>query len=178
MNNDKTGQTPGGLSFSEAVQGEDAERAEADARSHVRPSRDEDESCGFDCEIFTDGAYSRKTQRGGLGAVICRDGAIIHYSKPIESETNQRAEMLAALYALEYVKANFHSSVVKLVSDSQYLVNTMLGIWKRKANLDLWIQLDDVDAEFEYVEWEWRPRNSLPHMAQADHLAKEASRGR
>ena len=51
---------------------------------------------------------------------------------------------------------------VNLYSDSRLLVNSMTKGWKRKANLDLWVQLDDL-AKLHQVSWEWvRGHNGHP----------------
>ncbi|KAA6327156.1 Ribonuclease HI [termite gut metagenome] len=80
-------------------------------------------------EIYTDGAYSSLRDQGGIAFVIVKDGKeIFNHSKAFKHTTNNRCEMLAAIIALESVKV---PSEIKIISDSQYLVNTMNLGWNK-----------------------------------------------
>lgn len=70
-------------------------------------------------------------------------------SVPEDPTTNQRAEIYAAVRALTALKV---PCKVRVVSDSQYLVNTMQGDYRRRSNRDLWEALDAAAAPHE-VEW-------------------------
>lgn len=70
---------------------------------------------------------------------------------PEERTTNQRAEIHAAVRALAALKVPCR---VRVLSDSQYLVQTMLGNYQRRSNRDLWEDLDVAAAPHE-VEWVW-----------------------
>ena len=70
---------------------------------------------------------------------------------PEEHTTNQRAEIHAAIRALAALKVPCR---VHVLSDSQYLIQTMLGNYHRRKNLDLWEDLDAVAAAHE-VKWVW-----------------------
>ncbi|MBK9155999.1 MAG: ribonuclease HI [Chloracidobacterium sp.] len=65
--------------------------------------------------------------------------------------TNQQSEIAAAALGLENLK---EPCSVRLLSDSRYVVETMGGTWKRKANHDWWARLDRAAARHE-VSWEW-----------------------
>ena len=65
--------------------------------------------------------------------------------------TNQQAEIVAACLGLEALKEPCR---VGLVSDSQYVVKTMSGLFRRKANLELWRRLD-LAAGRHQVTWKW-----------------------
>ena len=65
--------------------------------------------------------------------------------------TNQQAEIVAACLGLESLK---EPCEVLLISDSQYVIKTMSGYFKRKANLDFWTRLDNAAARHR-VRWEW-----------------------
>lgn len=65
--------------------------------------------------------------------------------------TNQQAEIAAACLGLE---ALIEPCQVHLISDSQYVVKTMKGLFKRKANLDFWKRLDSA-AKPHKVTWTW-----------------------
>ena len=63
-----------------------------------------------------------------------------------------------------------------LFSDSQYLVNTMTLNWKRRANKDLWKQLDSL-ADERYVTWNWVPGHIGDRWnTEADRLAVSAAK--
>jgi ribonuclease HI len=65
--------------------------------------------------------------------------------------TNQQAEIVAACLGLEALK---EPCQVRLISDSQYVVKTMNGLFKRKTNLEFWRRLDRA-AERHKVSWAW-----------------------
>jgi len=67
------------------------------------------------------------------------------------SLTNQQAEIMAAALALEALR---FPSVVTLRSDSAYLVRTMNGEFRRKANHEFWQRLDAAAARHQ-VTWRW-----------------------
>ncbi len=88
--------------------------------------------------------------------------------------TNNRMEITAAIEGLADVPAGVR---VGLVSDSQYVVNTMTRNWKRKANADLWARLD-AEAGKRMVEWQWvRGHAGHPLNEKADSLAQREARG-
>src|SRR5881394_187569 len=65
--------------------------------------------------------------------------------------TNQQAEVAAAAIGLESLK---EPCKVTVISDSQYVVKTMKGEFKRKANLQWWARLDSA-AKKHQVKWTW-----------------------
>ncbi len=67
------------------------------------------------------------------------------------SATNQQAEIVAACLGLETLKEPCR---VHLISDSKYLVQTMTGHYRRKANPEFWKRLDRASAHHN-VTWEW-----------------------
>lgn len=100
-------------------------------------------------EIYTDGACSGNPGRGGIGAVILTDKS----DKPAGTicmgyrlTTNNRMEIMAAIEALEQVRANkpaetLAGSEIIVYTDSQIVFGTMALGWKAKANTDLWARL-------------------------------------
>jgi len=65
--------------------------------------------------------------------------------------TNQQAEIHAAILALKQLKV---PCKVRIFTDSKYLVETMKGNFSRRANLDLWNELEKIASRHK-VEWEW-----------------------
>jgi ribonuclease HI len=65
-----------------------------------------------------------------------------------------------------------------LISDSQYVIKTMTGLFRRKANLDFWQRLETA-AKTHRVTWKWT-RGHAGHDIQekCDRAARLiASRG-
>lgn len=125
--------------------------------------------------IYCDGACpdnGKPTARSGVGAVVLNAmGTVVNtISKAgVAPHTNQRAEILAATTALASIPRD---SIVTVFTDSQYVVNTMMSGWKRKANVDLWNSLDQAVARHAKVEFQWiRGHAGNPLQEQADRLA-------
>jgi ribonuclease HI len=83
--------------------------------------------------------------------------------------TNQQAEIAAAAVGLEALLQPCHVSVF---TDSRYVVETMNGRFKRKANLPWWERLDKAAAAHK-IHWEWT-RGHAGHLLQeaADNAAR------
>ena len=122
--------------------------------------------------IHTDGACKGNPGPGGWGAVIEQNGGQVKLSGSEPQTTNNRMEMTAVIKGLEAVDA---SANVLISSDSTYVINTMTKGWKRKANRDLWDQLDRLVGS-RNVSWRWvRGHNGDRGNELADALAtKEA----
>jgi ribonuclease HI len=118
--------------------------------------------------IYTDGACSGNPGPGGWAAIlICgEDGKRI--SGYEENTTNNRMELLAAIKGLAELNCSCN---VELISDSQYLVNTINKGWKRNKNLDLWEQLDYYNS-IHTVTYTWvKGHASNKYNAECDKLA-------
>jgi len=108
--------------------------------------------------IYVDGGCVPNPGAGGWGVVLEYNGTRkeLHGGEP--DSTNQRMEITAAIMALRALKSPCE---VTLYTDSQYVAYTMSKGWGRKANTDLWQQLDDlVYVDFfnetgHKVTWEW-----------------------
>jgi ribonuclease HI len=89
--------------------------------------------------------------------------------------TNQQAEIAAATLGLESLR---EPCQVKIFTDSRYVVETMAGRFKRKANQEWWKRLDKASSIHE-IEWQWT-RGHAGHVIQeaADRAARKiASKG-
>ena len=65
--------------------------------------------------------------------------------------TNQQAEIAAATIGLANLK---EPCKVKLLSDSRYVVETMLGNFRKKTNHEWWARLDKAASKHE-IDWNW-----------------------
>ncbi len=83
--------------------------------------------------------------------------------------TNQQAEVAAAALGLEALKMPCQ---VKLISDSQYVIKTMKGEFKRKTNHEFWARLDAAKSTH-HITWEWtRGHAGHPIQEICDEAAK------
>ncbi len=126
--------------------------------------------------IHTDGACKGNPGPGGWGTVIEQNGNQQKLSGSEPQTTNNRMEMTGVIKGLEAVDP---SAKVLISSDSTYVVNTMTKGWKRKANHDLWEQLDRLVRDRD-ISWRWvRGHNGDPGNELADAAAtKEAGTAR
>jgi len=121
-------------------------------------------------EIYTDGACLGSPGPGGWAAIIASDAGRQEVKGREEKTTSNRMEIMAAIKGLAQTPPG---TEVRIESDSQYLVYTMTKNWKRKANLDLWDELDRLVAE-RNVDWIWiRGHSGHPENERANRLANE-----
>jgi len=121
--------------------------------------------------LNVDGASFGNPGPSGIGYVVSMGGRTIEeVSLDIGWGTNNQAEYRALEAALRAAK-NHGATKVMVRSDSQLLVNQMLGKYKVKdARLKLLkAELDHLVAKFEDVHFEYIPREL---NARADELAK------
>lgn len=123
--------------------------------------------------VYTDGGCGwNPGGPGGIGVVIllgkCK--VIKEISKGYFSSTNNRMEIMAAIEGLKEIP---EGSRVSLISDSQYLVNTMNSNWSKNKNQDLWKELDRVMAG-KKVTFSWvRGHQGNVYNERCDALATE-----
>jgi ribonuclease HI len=129
--------------------------------------------------IFCDGSSLGNGQDASRAAAVALLGykgfwrAVGEY---LGKATNQQAEIAAAAVGLESLTQPCH---VNVFTDSRYVVETMNGRFRRKANLPWWERLDRA-ASAHKVRWEWT-RGHAGHVLQeaADNAARRiAAAGR
>jgi len=136
-------------------------------------------------EIYTDGACSGNPGPGGTGTVLLFNGARKEIAKGYILTTNNRMEILAVIEGLEALK---EPCMVRLYSDSKYVVDAINKGWvtkwqdnnwmrnkKDKAlNIDLWERLLSL-LEKHQVEFIWvKGHASNVENNRCDQLAREA----
>lgn len=83
------------------------------------------------------------------------------------NSTNQQAEIVAAAIGLEALKEPCR---VTLRTDSRYVVETMSGRFRRKANQELWTRLDRAAAPHR-ISWEWTKGHAGEQIQEACDMA-------
>ena len=122
--------------------------------------------------IVCDGSSLGNGTRGSRAAAV----AILEYrshrrilGEYLGNGTNQQAEIVAACLGLEALKEACH---VKIVTDSQYVVKTMKGLFRRKTNLPFWERLDRA-ASAHQITWTWtRGHAGHPIQEKCDEAAR------
>ena len=125
-------------------------------------------------EIYTDGSCLRNPGGPGGWAAIVLDGTLtMHLAGGEDRTTNNRMELTAAIEGLKSVSKG---RLVRVHSDSEYLVNTMTRGWKRRKNRDLWALLDAETATRD-VSWQWvKAHAGHPLNEMADRMALEEAK--
>ena len=136
--------------------------------------------------IYTDGACKNNPGPGGYGVVLQYGEHRRELSAGYRLTTNNRMEILAAIAGLEVLK---EPCEVRLISDSQYLVNAIEKGWARRwqasgwmrnkmekaVNPDLWERLLSL-CEKHNVRFEWvRGHAGHPENERCDKLATSAA---
>lgn len=106
--------------------------------------------------LYTDGSSWQKDRSGGWAWIaIDAFGGESHPEFGGASDTtNNRMEMTAWIKGLEAIFKALGPSTIIVFSDSEYVgLGAMDRKRKRKANVDLWIELDDAVDKHRYVEF-------------------------
>jgi ribonuclease HI len=93
--------------------------------------------------LYTDG--SCLSNPGGAGGwavfIIENDGCEFYLVGSEKITTNNRMELTAIIEGISCVKENEECTIY---TDSQLCINCATGKWKKKSNLDLWEQYENV----------------------------------
>jgi ribonuclease HI len=117
--------------------------------------------------IFCDGSSlgnGRDAARAAAVALLGYQGIWRAFGLYLGKATNQQAEIAAAALGLDALKEPCR---VRLHTDSRYVIETMKGSFRRKANHDWWKRLDGA-AEGHQIEWHWS-------QGHAGHVIQEAA---
>ncbi len=132
--------------------------------------------------IYTDGACSGNPGAGGWGAILDYNGKRKELSGAEAQTTNNRMELTAVIEGLRALK---EPCSVLVVTDSQYVVNSIekgwakswkANGWRKKdrkpaLNPELWDALLDLLAQHE-VRFQWiRGHDGHPENERCDALA-------
>lgn len=123
--------------------------------------------------IYCDGSSlgnGREETRAAAVALLGFRGLWRAFGTYLGHATNQQAEIAAAALGLEALS---EPCVVRLFTDSRYVVETMCGRFRRKTNHEWWKRLDNATNRHQ-VEWLWE-RGHAGHLIQeaADRAARK-----
>ena len=121
--------------------------------------------------IYTDGSCRYNPGPGAFAWARIEENDVTAYdSGPCGRVTNNQAEMIAVIEALT---AN-DDLWLTIVSDSQIVVKGATKKWRRKKNLNLWKQIDEL-VHARSIQWEWVKGHSSDQWNNyVDNLAQEA----
>jgi len=143
----------------------------------------EDKQAKQTVHAWTDGACRGNPGPGGWGVLLRYNGheKALYGGEP--NTTNNRMELMAAIYALETLTRPCR---VELTTDSQYVrkgITEWIHNWRKKGwrtakgapvkNAELWKRLDEASRRHE-VHWHWvRGHDGHPENERADALANQ-----
>lgn len=120
-------------------------------------------------KIYTDGSCL-KNPGGASGWSFCLPGDDKTWlvSGGVPSSTNNRMELLAVIEALKSVS----DAEYAIYTDSLLTLKCAQGLWKRKANLDLWSDYDKA-SRGKKLHWYWvKGHNGDEFNELVDHAAR------
>lgn len=127
--------------------------------------------------IYVDGSCSRNgaiDSSAGCGAVMLDQNRleIKLVAKYVGQVTNQQAEILACVMALAQLRRPCR---VEIVSDSKYVIDTMMGRNRMRTNRPFWTRLVE-ECYGHHITWRWvKGHSGVPFQEVADRLARASS---
>ncbi len=131
-------------------------------------------------QLWTDGACSGNPGPAGLGVHAEHDGQAAEISEYLGTGTNNIAELMAIVRALELAAERFGvTAPIDVMTDSEYCLG-LLGLgWKAKANQEIVERLRVLYARFsDLLLVKVKGHAGVPGNERADELARTAITGR
>jgi len=90
-----------------------------------------------------------------------------------KSSTNNRMELEAVINSIEFSKGNLKNSKLIINTDSELTIKCATGVYKQKANLDLWEKFNIISKGVN-IEWKWvKAHNGDYYNEIVDLLARQ-----
>lgn len=131
--------------------------------------------------VYTDGSCLGNPGPGGWAFLILQQKNTSQlfevYSDfgGAKDTTNNRMEMLAVIEAMKYLLKNFPESPIDLHSDSNLIIQTLNQGWKKKANTDLWLEMDQLREKLN-ITFNWvKGHSTNKYNQRCDLLAQKAA---
>jgi len=120
--------------------------------------------------IFTDGSCLKNPKGpGGWAFTLIENGKQWTMSGGESSTTNNRMELMAVIEALDFAQGNEYI----IHTDSELTMKCATGVYKRKANKDLWDEYDRALGS-KKINWVWvKAHNGNPLNEYVDRLARK-----
>lgn len=114
----------------------------------------------------------RGEARAAAVAVLGYKGYWRAVGEYLGNATNQQAEIAAARVGLESLR---EPCKVIVMTDSRYVVQTMLGNFRKKTNLEWWNKLESAARKHD-ITWEWvKGHNGHEIQEIADKMARNTA---
>jgi ribonuclease HI len=128
--------------------------------------------------IYTDGSCIGNPGPGGWGVIILLKDREVQIKGGEPDTTNNRMEMTAVINALRWLRTeanvneeNAKNHEITIHSDSNLIIQTLIQNWKKKANTDLWAQIDKLRSWLN-IEWIWvKAHDTNKHNNKVDEIA-------
>lgn len=124
-------------------------------------------------KIYTDGSCL-KNPNGPSGWAFCllENGETWCVYGGNSSSTNNRMELQAVIEALKFAQNKEYT----IYTDSQLILNCAQGLWKRKANLDMWEEYNNISKN-KHLTWVWvKAHNGDKYNELVDELSRKAAK--
>lgn len=128
-------------------------------------------------DAYSDGACSGNPGPGGWGYLIEWPGGVEEGSGGDPHTTNNRMELVAAREAMAaFIRKRAPDQGLRLHTDSRNVIGWLRENWKRKANVDLFPELDRLTSLLgESLAWVWvHGHQDNPGNNRVDELAVAA----
>jgi ribonuclease HI len=121
-------------------------------------------------QIFTDGSCLKNPGGpGGWAFTVLENGEQWTLSGGDPNTTNNRMELMAIIEALRFVQGNEYV----LYTDSELTMKCATGVYKKKANTDLWNEYEVVSRD-KKIHWNWvKAHNGNKMNEYVDCLARK-----
>lgn len=120
-------------------------------------------------KIFTDGSCLKNPGGpGGWAFTVLENEEQWTLSGGDPNTTNNRMELMAVIEALRFVQGNEYV----LYTDSELTMKCATGVYKKKANKDLWNEYEDASRD-KKIHWIWvKAHNGNKMNDYVDFLAR------